>query len=73
VRAELAKTFSFGAVSVFSDVGWAGDRDRMRWKDSLYSVGSGLSLLDGLIRVDAAWGLRAPKGLRLDVYLDAIL
>jgi hypothetical protein len=33
----------------------------------------GVSLLDGLLRLDGARGLRDPKGFRLDFYLDAIL
>jgi hypothetical protein len=72
-RGELARTYPFGSVSLFSDVGWAGDRDRIRFDDALYSVGAGVSILDGLIRMDGAYGLRDPKGFRLDLYLDAIL
>jgi hypothetical protein len=32
-----------------------------------------VSILDGLIRLDAAWGLRAPRDFRLDLYLDQLL
>jgi hypothetical protein len=39
----------------------------------LYSLGTGVSILDGLVRLDAAWGLRAPTSFRFDMYLDAIL
>lgn len=67
-RAEFAKWFSFGAVRLFSDVGWAGDRDSVRWADALYSVGAGLSLVDGLVRADGAWGLRAPREFRMELY-----
>ena len=38
-----------------------------------YSAGVGLSLVDGLIRMDGAWGLRAPRDFRLELYLDGIL
>jgi hypothetical protein len=72
-RGELARSFSFGRVSVFSDVGWAGDRRDVRWSDSLQSLGVGVSLLDGLIRFDGAWALRDPEGFRFDAYLDQIL
>lgn len=72
-RAELARQFSFGALSLFSDVAWAGDRDAASFDDALISAGTGLSILDGLIRVDAAWGLRDPEGFRLEAYLDGIL
>ena len=72
-RGELARAFSFGDISLFSDLGWAGDRDRIRWDDALYSAGAGVSILDGLIRLDSAWGLKAPRDFRFDVYLDQIL
>ncbi len=70
---ELARLFSFGAVSAFSDAAGAGGRGPVRLEDALVSAGVGLSLVDGLIRMDAAWGLRAPRGFRLELYLDGIL
>lgn len=73
VRGELARHFAFGAVSLFGDGGWAGPRTAVRGRDALYSVGVGLSLVDGLIRLDGAWGVRAPKDFRLELYLDGIL
>jgi hypothetical protein len=72
-RAELAHGYAFGRVSLFTAVAWAGERDAARWRDALYSVGAGLSMLDGLIRLDAAWGLRSPRQFRLDLYLDQLL
>lgn len=72
-RGELARGFSFGRISLFSDLGWAGDRGDVRFEDAFYSVGAGLSILDGLIRFDGAWGLEAPREFRFDVYLDQIL
>ena len=72
-RGELARTYSFGSVSIFSDVGWAGESDSYRFEDALYSVGVGLSVLDRLIRMDSAWGLRQPRVFRFDLYLDASL
>ena len=72
-RAELARLVSFGALSLFSDVAWAGDRGEIRLDDALVSAGVGLSIVDGLIRMDAAWGLRDPRGFRLELYLDGIL
>ena len=72
-RGELARHFAFGAVSVFSDGAWAGPRDSFELDDALWSAGVGLSLADGLIRVDAAWGLRDPRDFRLELYLDGIL
>ncbi|MGE0160782.1 MAG: hypothetical protein AB7T31_15370 [Gemmatimonadales bacterium] len=72
-RGELARGTSFGRLSLFSDVGWAGDRSSARWDDALRSVGVGVSLLDGLIRFDGAWALDEPDGFRFDAYLDQIL
>jgi hypothetical protein len=72
-RVELARSFSFGRLSLFSDAGWAGDRGDVRWEDALRSVGIGMSLLDGLIRFDGAWALDEPGDFRFDAYLDQIL
>jgi len=72
-RGELARQFSFGAVGVFSDAAWAGEREDFDVDDALWSAGVGLSLVDGLIRADAAWGLSAPRGFRVELYLDGIL
>ena len=72
-RAELARPYYFGAVSLFSDLAWAGDRDVVRFDDAPLSIGAGVSLLDGLVRMDGAYGLREPRGFRVDFYLDAIL
>ena len=72
ISAEVQKLVSFGAVGVFSDLGWAGVRDRINFADALYSLGTGLSVLDGMIRLDAAWGLTDPGSFRFDLYLDAI-
>lgn len=72
-RAELARTFSFGAISLFSDYAWAGSLDTYRARDGFYAVGVGLSVLDGLIRLDAAYGLKQPTDFRIDLYLDGAL
>lgn len=72
-RAELARLFPFGGLALFSDYAWAGDRGAFTLDDGYYSLGAGLSLVDGLIRLDAAYGLRAPRTFRLDFYLDAML
>ena len=71
-RGELERMHSFGSVSVFSDVGWAGESESYSSDDWLYSAGVGVSLADGLVRLDSAWGLREPRTFRLDLYLDAM-
>ncbi len=72
-RGELARAYSFAWVSLFTDVGWAGESESYRFEDALYSAGVGLAVVDGLIRLDSAWGLRRPRAFRLDLYLNAIL
>ena len=70
---EIAKTFTWGALSAFSDYGWAGTWDDFDVSNGHAAVGAGVSLLDGLIRMDLARGMDRPGGTRLDVYLDGIL
>lgn len=72
-RLEIAKTFTWGALSLFSDYGWAGAWDGFDISAGYTSLGLGLSMIDGLLRMDAAKGVRDPKTFRLDVYLDGIL
>lgn len=72
-RAELARVYPVVSVSLFGDAGWAGDRGDIALDDTRFSVGVGGSVLDGLIRVDIARGLRDPQGWRLELYLDGIL
>lgn len=72
-RLELGRTSSWGAYTLFSDWGWAGDREDIRNADQRWSVGAGMSFLDGLVRLDLAHGLREPRGWRLDLHVDAIM
>ena len=73
-RVELARKVPFGSVSVFHDMGWAGERSAEPvWGDFMHSLGAGVSILDGLIRIDGGYGLESPGAFRLDLYLDAIL
>lgn len=76
-RLELARYFGVAGVSLFSDAGWAGPRDGFTLRDAadhaLLSAGAGLTLMDGLIRLDLARALRPPLGWRLSLYLDAAL
>ncbi len=72
-RIEIARTFVWGALSLFSDYGWAGTWDGFEVSNGYTSAGVGLSILDGLIRMDAAQGLKDPMGFRFEFYLDGIL
>jgi hemolysin activation/secretion protein len=73
-RIELRRPLSIwrwtGAVdlALFADGGWAGERGGVRWTDALASAGAGLSLLDGVLRVDAARSWKGPRASRVDVY-----
>jgi hypothetical protein len=60
-------------LSLFTDFGWAGDRSEWRDGVPLWSVGAGLSALDGLVRFDVARALRSPTDWRVHLYLDALL
>jgi len=72
-RLEIARTFTWGALSLFSDYGWAGTWDGFDISNGYTSAGVGVSILDGLIRMDAARGLNRTQGFRLDLYLDGML
>ena len=78
-RAELARTFVSNGASfaLFSDAGWAGARREFSpsraINDALVSAGVGMSILDGLVRLDLARALRQPTGWRFELHLDAIL
>jgi len=71
-RAEVARVFPVVSVALFGDLGWAGEElEGYREAEALYSVGLGASVLDGLVRLDVARGLRDPEETRWDLYLDA--
>lgn len=71
-RAEIGNSLPAVRLALFSDVGWAGPRRDFASGRPLLGVGAGASVLDGIVRLDLARGLRAPRGWRLDVYLDAL-
>ncbi len=71
-RGELATALPLARVAVFSDLGWAGPREDWTRSKPLWSAGAGLSFLDGVVRVDAAWPIRAASGGRLYFYLDGL-
>jgi hypothetical protein len=57
-------------LSLFSDAGWAGPRDSFGTRNALVSAGIGISLLDGLARMDLARALERPTGWRFDVHVS---
>lgn len=72
-RAEIAGAAPGVRLVLFSDAGWAGDRNDVQIDPLLLSAGAGVSFLDGLIRLDLARAIREPTGWRLDLHLDAAL
>ena len=72
-RVEVAGAAPGARIVLFSDAGWAGERDAFQIDPLLLSAGVGASFLDGLIRLDLARALREPRGWRLDLHLDAAL
>ncbi len=71
-RAELGLNHEGVQPSLFGDLGWTGDRTRLREVGRPMSgVGVGLGVLDGLIRFDLARGLYPRKQWRADLYLTA--
>lgn len=73
-RLEVARGYRGGSLTFFGDAGWAGVFDDFDENEVLYAVGVGVSLLDGLVRLDLSRGLTGDFArTRLDLYLDAIL
>jgi hypothetical protein len=71
-RLELARPLTGARVSLFGDLGWAGDRTRLAdIGRPLSGVGIGYSALDGLIRLDVARGIYPREQTRVNLYLDA--
>lgn len=71
-RLELGGGFQAARPVIFGDVGWVGARDRWRTVGRPMSgAGVGVSVLDGLIRVDASRGIHPVRRIRLDMYVEA--
>jgi hypothetical protein len=58
---------------LFYDAGWAGDRTIFGGAPPMRGAGVGLSLIDGLVRMDFARGLSPKQGWRFDLYFEAAL
>jgi hypothetical protein len=71
-RAEVASGFAGARVGLFGDAGWAGPRSAFGFDDPLVSLGVGTSLLDGLLRLDLARGVRRGSAWRIHLYLDGL-
>ncbi|SOD01707.1 hypothetical protein SAMN05216486_10121 [bacterium JGI 053] len=72
-RGEVGRGSGAVRLALFSDVGWAGSRGAFTFQRPLWSVGAGVSVLDGLVRMDLARALRSPTGWRVEIYMDGAL
>lgn len=73
VRGDLATAFPAVRLVLFGDAGAAGPRDHLSTGAALASAGVGVSLLDGLFRMDLARALLPPTGWRVEFYVDGVL
>jgi hypothetical protein len=72
-RGELGYGLTAARLVAFSDIGWAGPRGELATGRALPSAGLGLSVLDGLLRLDVARGLRTGGGWKLHLQFDGVL
>ncbi|HEY4304260.1 MAG TPA: BamA/TamA family outer membrane protein [Gemmatimonadaceae bacterium] len=71
-RLEIGASNAGVRPSVFTDIGWVGDRAKMsQIGRPMSGVGAGVSFLDGLFRFDVARGLYPRKQFRVDLYLES--
>ncbi|MEO5509168.1 MAG: BamA/TamA family outer membrane protein [Longimicrobiales bacterium] len=71
-RGEIATKLPIARLALFSDVAWAGPRAEWKSGRPLMSAGVGVSLLDGIMRLDLARAVREPKGWRLHMYMGGV-
>jgi len=73
-RVEVSGSVEFAGLGIFLDGGWAGDPADFLSARPTYGAGAGLTLLDGLLRVDLARSLHGPNPpWRAHFHLDSIL
>ena len=72
-RAEIANDFPAFRVALFADAGKTGTLDNLTTRHALLGAGAGISMLDGLFRIDVARATRNPTGWRVDFYIDGVL
>jgi len=72
-RLEVGRGVPAARLIAFTDAGWAGARNDILAGGAAWSAGVGVGLLDGLVRVDLARGLRPDAGWRLHLSLDGMM
>ena len=85
-RAELATAFPAFRLSLFGDIADAAVADDspfamdplvpssslLSWETAKASLGAGVSIMDGIFRLDAAWAVRNGSGFSFHAYLDGL-
>lgn len=72
VRSELGANVAAVRPVLFTDVGWAGPRAEWRTPAmTLRGAGVGVSVLDGLIRMDLSRGIAPVRQTRFDLSIEA--
>ncbi len=70
-RAELTNGFPLVRPTLFADIGWAGDRREWQAPTRTYrSVGLGIALLDGLLRLDLSRALDSSQRWSVDLFVE---
>ncbi len=59
-------------VVAFTDLGWAGEPGELFELEPITSVGIGVSVLDGILRTDLAWGVRGGHDFRIHFYTSGL-
>ncbi|MES2176671.1 MAG: ShlB/FhaC/HecB family hemolysin secretion/activation protein [Gemmatimonadota bacterium] len=71
-RTELGSNYVGLRPTVFTDIGWVGDRaDWGNVGRPMSGAGVGVSFMDGLFRFDVARGIYPRKQFRVDLYLES--
>lgn len=71
-KGEVGTGAPVARVVAFADVGWAGEYSTLFDEDPLVGVGVGISLLDGVARIDVGRGVLGGQDLRLHFYTSGI-
>jgi hypothetical protein len=71
-RAEAGFGLPVVRLTLFGDAGWAGARDAFVESKPLRAVGVGFGVMDGLVRLDVARALDAPRRWKLHLHFGGL-
>jgi hypothetical protein len=72
-RFEVGRGWPIGRLALFGDAAWAGAQDDIARGKPNRSAGIGISMFDGIVRLDVARGLDRPTGWKLHLHMNSIL